>query len=154
MAKNNAYSSSSDSDEYIDEPEPEASRTKAVYGVSERITSMRVGVGGEGGSKGKDKKGRDDPRNSHLGEGRTADNVPVETIERKKRRHHPEAVEEGGLMKKPRGNARVFRTSGTAMDISRGTHGERLPTAMRVPRQMWRNLPRVVGFRAARCAED
>ena len=57
VAKNNAYSSSSDSDEYTDEPEPEASRTKAVYGVSERIISMRVGVGGEGGSKGKDKKG-------------------------------------------------------------------------------------------------
>ena len=36
VAKNNAYSSSSDSDEYIDEPEPESSRTRAECGASDR----------------------------------------------------------------------------------------------------------------------
>ena len=131
-AKNKGYSSGSDSDEYIDEPEPEASRTRAACGASDRTISMRVVAGGTRSFEGKDKiRSRNDTRNNHHAEGRTAGNVLVETIKRKKRRYDPEAVEEGGPVKKPRGNPRVFPTSGTATDISRGTHGERLPTAMR-----------------------
>lgn len=93
---------------------------------------MRAVAGGTRSFKGKDKiRSRDDTRNNHYAEGRTAGNVLVETINQKKRRHDPEAIEEGGLVKKPRGNPRVFLTSGTATDISRGAHGERLPTAVR-----------------------
>ena len=131
-AKNKGYSSGSDSDEYIDEPEPEASQTRAARGASDRTISMRVVAGGTRSFEGKDKiRSRNDTRNNHHAEGRTAGNVLVATIKRKKRRHDPEAVEEGGPVKKPRGNPRVFPTSGTATDISRGTHGERLATAMR-----------------------